>query len=188
MIKKLAIISALAIIGSNSAHAAGCEHFDTIPVGTEYRVGDTIPYPAGNVTFQRFKWSNGTFTTGGYATVVDQFTHNAHGIASPELNLNNIKAHWVMDPEPASLFYMKYSDSGGNVNLYINGFLANVDNLSQLNGRTIGGVEVEVSQVNEANQNGQYTGMHGTVTLVGEIERFGIGGQEFRIDDVCGVI
>lgn len=70
----------------------------------------------------------------------------------------------------------KFGEFGGNLNIEINNQFENFEDFQDIAGTTIGGVSVNVT-----NGFGQDAG---TVELIGEIEQFRIGGQEFLLDDI----
>lgn len=68
-----------------------------------------------------------------------------------------------------------YGDFGGNLNIIVNDLLVNVSDWSAIHNTTIAGVDATVET---------FDSTHGRITLVGNITTFGIGGQEFWIDDI----
>jgi hypothetical protein len=69
-----------------------------------------------------------------------------------------------------------FGEYGGNVNLTINGNLRNVADLQELDGTSVGGVHVEVTDLGAS---------RGLLALTGPIQGVAIGGQELWIDHVC---
>ena len=120
------------------------------------------------VTPGPFTHSNGDVTNDG---VVSTRTDN---FANQSLRLGNATAAFQFDRAIGGLA-LAFADEGGNTNLRINGLLQNVPNLTALDGQTIGGVSVAVNQV---------TDNIGLLTLLGNINDFAIGGQEFWFDNL----
>ena len=69
-----------------------------------------------------------------------------------------------------------FGEYGGNLNIEINGDFRNFDDMADIDGLIIGGVEVAVININP---------QLGFVRLAGSIDAFMVGGQEFWIDDIC---
>jgi hypothetical protein len=153
--------------------------FESYPLGAQYVVGNNQTYQDIYGEFTKFQWSNGTWTSGGIATVVNGGQAQGSG---QEVNLNNINIRFIFAAvQPVSATF-KYADWGGNVNLGINGTLSNRGDLSELNGSVVNGVLILVTRTDVPG------GHYGTVALIGQsssIERFGVGGQEFWADDIC---
>lgn len=144
--------------------------FSGVAVGTTYRVGDTFPAPAGvTVTARQFQWRNGQNASDGSARISDS---NQAGGTSPELRVDNINFQFDF-ASPPNQVTVRFADLGGNVNLSVNSIFRNLDNLSEVNGQSIGGAQVSVTP-----------GRVGILTLTGAISSFAIGGQEFFIDNV----
>jgi hypothetical protein len=131
-----------------------------------------------------FTWKNGTMTTNGYAEIQQQ---GLAGGSGNELAINNILV-WLALPgvaDSVQRVQFKFGEYGGNLNLWINNQLQNIDNFSQLNGVTIGGVQVRVLSGGLGND-------HGQLELIGKMKQqasglgqLALGGQELWIDDIC---
>jgi hypothetical protein len=149
--------------------------FEDLAAGSTFIVGDT--FASGDLSYavRAFQWSNGVWTSGGHAGVVSS---GMAGGTGNEINTNNVNLEFGFT-SPLKSLYLLYGEYGGNVNIEINGDFRNFQNLSQINGATIGGVTVSV--VNGFGDD------RGTLTLTGEIDQFAIGGQEFFIDGVRAV-
>jgi hypothetical protein len=93
-----------------------------------------------------------------------------------EMIVNNILLKFDFGGPVAGLA-LRFGEYGGNLNIDINGEFVNFENFADINGAVIGGVNVSV--VNGLGND------QGTLTLLGTIESFAIGGQELFIDDVC---
>jgi|JI10StandDraft_1071094.scaffolds.fasta_scaffold53811_4 hypothetical protein len=171
------LFCALALAASASSAAASCLDFDSTPAGTAQGVGPVVALPDGNVSLRRFFWLGGGSTVAGVATVVA--SNWAAGSAPHELNLNNINLRVdVITAAATTTATFNYADFGGNVNLRVNGVLANVNDLSGVPA-FLGGAAVAVTRIN-------MFGYHfGTVMITGALTDFAVGGQEFYVDDVC---
>ena len=145
-----------------------------------FMVGDVVAATGATINFQQFQWSNGMWTAGGVASVVASTF--AGGTPVNELNLNNIFMR-VTPNTPSTGASYRYADLGGNVNFGVNGDFRNVADISTLNGTVIGGCNVLVTRTNFP---GGYRGIVEITPPPGVLlERFGVGGQEFFVDDVC---
>ena len=149
--------------------------FEDLAAGSTYIVGNAFASGDLIYTVKAFQWSNGSWTSSGHAGVG---TGGNAGGTGNEINANNVNLAFGFSGPLRSL-YLLFGEYGGNVNIEVNGDFRNVQNLSQINGNTIGGVAVSV--VNGLGNDS------GSLTLTGEIVQFAIGGQEFFIDGVRGV-
>lgn len=174
------IFTLLGLAKTASAVSLECMDFESYTPGIAHPVGTTLTYNDIFGELVAFQWNNGTWTSDGAGTVVNSNHANGSG---QEANLDNINIRYNFDTDQPFIVVLRYADYGGNINLGVNGFFHNTNDLSDLNGMNIGGAWVIVSRQNE----GMSSNHHGTVTLVGSIERFAIGGQEFWVDDVCGL-
>ncbi|MFV2065380.1 MAG: FG-GAP-like repeat-containing protein [Pirellulales bacterium] len=124
-----------------------------------------------NVTVQPFTFLNGQVTSDGSARArVVNLGNTPTQVLAP----NNANVDFDFEETLSSLLLL-FSDSGGNVNLRVNGELRNVSNLGSLDGQVIGDVLVNVTTVSDN---------FGILGLSGSIDAFAIGGQEFWIDNL----
>jgi len=100
---------------------------------------------------------------------------NRAGGGGQELATYNIDLQFSL-PTPSDGFTLLYEESGGSVNLAINGDLRTATDMVDLNGATIGGTQVAVT-----------TNALGVsqIEVLGTVNTFIVGGQEFRIDYLC---
>jgi hypothetical protein len=121
-------------------------------------------------TIGAFAFPAGGGTGDGFARV--QFT----GGNTPQQSIatNNATANFDLGDgvTGVALFFF---DGGGSVNLIVNGETRAVQNFTELNGQTVGGAVVTVNQV---------TDNLGILLVVGAVETFGLGGQEFWFDNL----
>ena len=157
----------------NATTVAGCMPFEAAPNGP-FNVGDS--YSEGGLTLigRAFRLSNGQLSSPGKAS--KSASINAVG-AAPEMQLNNIVLETGPLAAPFTQIDFKFAEHGGNINLSINGELANVDNFADINGIKLGGAYVSVT-----GGNGQDAG---SVTIWGIVSQFSIGGQTLWLDDLC---
>ena len=146
--------------------------FEDLIVNIEYKVGDIFTTRGTPVTVKPFQWSGGGWTSDGYTKVVAM---GLAGGSGNEMNVNNVNLDFDLGP-PVTELSLLFGEYGGNLNIEINGDFRNVLNFSDINGLTIGGVNVTVID---------FGGGKGRLKLTGGIiNQFAIGGQELWIDDV----
>ena len=150
-----------------------CVMFEGLPLGNQYHVGDTFTDSGVDITAVGFEWSTGEFFTGGLAIVENG---GLAGGAGQEMHLNNVNLAFNFGG-PIPGLDLLFGEYGGNLNLEINGDFRNFENLADIDGLVIGGVQVSVV--------GGLGNDMGSLTLSGDINSFSIGGQEFWIDDIC---
>ncbi len=173
----LALLAITAII---TPVAAACLHMERPAPGTTAGVGPLPPHPAGNVSLRGFRWLPSGGTMAGFSTIV--VSNYTAGSPVQEMNLNNISLA-VAPTVGTMVASFAYADFGGNVNLWVNGVLSNTADLSGAPA-SMAGVNVNITRI-------AMFGYHfGTVTLDGTatntvLSSFGVGGQEFFVDEVC---
>jgi hypothetical protein len=165
----------LAVRPAAAALAPGdCVDFEDLTLATQYNVSDVFADSGVAMAAAQFQWSNGTWTSAGFARVQGARFAGGTGL---DLQLNNITVDFDFGRpvEDIRLFFGEY---GGNINLTINGDFKNVVDLADLDKQVVGGAFVEVGL--------SPTGL-GIVVIEGTVNSFSIGGQELWIDDVCEV-
>lgn len=151
--------------------------FDDQVNGTRFHVGDSFVSGAATHSFIHF-FPPGTACTNPDPTGFAQIGNAGNACGSGrEIWLNNIN-DLIDFGGPVDWLVLNYADLGGNVNVGVNGDCRNVENLSDLNGTTVGGAEFWAVDYGTPGQS------CGTLYVVGLIESFGIGGQEFFIDNI----
>lgn len=183
-IKNFMAISTLAIASLMIAptFAFECKNFDAEPLNTQWVEGDSIAESDATINFGRFRAVNGNISSD---TAEVLYQDKANGVATPELHLDNINIQLIYSPDVPSTVIMKYAELGGDVNLGINGTRRAKYNMIDFNGRSISGVDIDVSETPIYANNGVQEGVRGTIVLTGNIERFSVGGEELRVDDIC---
>ena len=152
-----------------------CFRYSDLTPGATYNVGDTITTSGTDIVVEQFQWASGSWTSSGSAEVDTR--NYAHGSGN-DLNARNVNLHFQFD-YPIDKIMFKFGELGGNNNIKVNGDFKNVQDLVNLNGTTIGGVQATVDAYQEGNN------WYGKMTLDGGINDFSIGGQELWLDDVC---
>ncbi len=169
----------VAVAALSAGEAPQCVTFESVPpIDTDalFSVGESFVDGGATVSFA-------PFTLGGGGTVEDGAAYaDAGGSAfgsGQYLWTNNILASFDF-AGPLGGLTLAFSDFGGSENLLVNGQLLNVDDFGELPG-SVGGVVVSASGEGSSGQG------IGGLTLLGPLRSFGIGGQEFALDDVCPV-
>jgi hypothetical protein len=152
--------------------ALACVEFESPPLGAKYTVGTSFTDSGATIALEKFQWTGGSWTTAGYAQIDNR---QLAGHAGQDLWLNNINARFKF-PRCVKGLSLLFGEYGGNINLEINGDFRNALNLLDLDGATVGGVTVDVTDFGNS---------RGRLVLAGIVQTFAIGGQELWIDHVC---
>jgi len=152
---------------------AYCIDFEDPPLGTVYGVGDVFSDSGALVFVERFQWGSAVWTDTGYAQIGPG---GMAGGTGQELIVNNVNVSFDFPVLPDEVTF-QFGEYGGNLNIDVNNNLVNFSNFVDIDGSTIGGVTVTVT-------NGLGND-RGTVRLEGLIHRLAVGGQELVIDHVC---
>lgn len=169
------LILLITLLGSSivPVHAqTAIADFDDLPVGNQYTIGQR--FVSGGLPFcvESFTWAGGQETSDGYTEISDR---NMAGTRSPELWTNNANLRSGFTGVLTQLF-LTYGAHGGNVNLRINNEVRyDFGRPGELNGETIGGVEIIAQEDDQG---------FGVLMLQGPIRSFAIGGQEFAVDNI----
>jgi hypothetical protein len=182
-------LTATNLVGTSTAtvtitvqKVAECIDFESLLLDKIYHVGDTFTDSGVTVEVLSFQWGSGSWTSSGYARVVDD---SYAGISGNEINTNNVNLGFAFSSQLKGLS-LNYGEYGGNLNIQINGEFKNFQNFDDINGSTIGGVSISII-------NG-FGNDKGRLILSGEMNTFSfqekeftflIGGQELWIDHVC---
>jgi len=153
-----------------------CVEFEELLLGTQYDVGEGFMEACVAINVERFQWSNKDWYYGGHTKVKD---YGRAGGSGQEMEVNNVNLKFAYYC-PWQGLSLLFGDYGGNLNIEINGDFRNFDDFEDIDGLTIGGVDVDVSVT--------YVSTHdyiGSLTLSGGICSFSIGGQELCVDHVC---
>jgi hypothetical protein len=128
-----------------------------------------------------FQWEGGSWTSGGYARVYDG---SYAGVSGKEININNVNLGFQFS-NPLRGLSLNFGEYGGNLNIQINGEFKNFQDFDDIDGTTIGGVSISIS--NSAAEKGELilSGEMATFNLQGKEFNFLIGGQELWIDHIC---
>lgn len=163
-----------------------CVHFENPRLGTKYKVRDKFKDSCAKITVQAFQWSNSKWTNNGFAKVGNA---GRAGGSNQEIEINNINLAFDFNTSCKSLSFL-FGEYGGNLNIGINGDFRNFENFADINGTTIGGVNVSV--VNGFGNDKGVLKLSGKIIkskfTLGKKDVWAsiiIGGQELWIDDVC---
>ena len=133
-------------------------------------MGETVKSAGVEITGKPFYFVDGQSTSAGVAIVRNVLKPGE----KQDISMGNINLDFDFGGRANGLSLL-YSDSGGNVNLQVNGDRKIVADLLSLHGQQVGGVGVSVTTVDGGFR----------LTLDGGIDQFAIGGQEFALDEVA---
>ena len=127
-----------------------------------------------------------SFVTEGVTVEVNDYNGNSGGSATVEnpnfagagngMFISNAMLDFDFD-FPLTTIGFAFHDHGGSIRLSVNGDEVQVDDPSQYHNTVQGGANISVALTVTG-------GEFGFVTIQGAITEFGVGGQEFSIDDV----
>lgn len=168
--------------------SATCESLNTLVLGEQIVVGGAPPSnsfqpPTMDIGAHPFTWATGTTTSGGYANIENA---GHAGGSGNEITVNNIVISIdVGFGQTLNALRFSFGEYGGNLNVSVNNSFTNFQNFSDINGKTIGGVAVNVLSGGSGNDKGQieFTGTMSEQTS--GLGQFAVGGQELYIDDIC---
>jgi hypothetical protein len=158
---------------SKAAQVLGCIDFGGLLLNRVYTVGSAFVASGTGITVRSFVWRNGIPTNQGFAQVQNR---GLAGGAGNEMAVNNASLAFSLRGRARALM-LRFGEYGGNLNITINGRFVNFNNFADINGASIGGVNVSAT-------NG-FGNDRGRLVLTGPITSFSLGGQELWIDDVC---
>ena len=161
------VLLLVAILLAQNAGATVIDFEDTTH-GATYNVGGSFTTSGVVITAGEFFYLPTGSSTSGYAEI--QSGSRAGGTGY-EVWTNNINLSFDFGL-PCKGLSLQYNDDGGNINLRINGSLANVEDFALLPA-TLGGTSVFTTP-----------GNIGAMFVIGTINSFEIGGQELAIDNV----
>ena len=161
------VLLLVAILLAQNANATVIDFEDTT-LGATYNVGGSFTTSGVVVTAGEFFWLPSGSTTTGQAVIQSGGSAGGTGY---EVWTNNINLSFDFGL-PCEGLSLQYNDDGGNINLRINGILANVEDFALLPA-TLGGTSVFTTP-----------GNLGAMFVIGTINSFEIGGQELAIDNV----
>lgn len=170
----------LVAVGALSAgEAPACVAFESVPnVGSDaaFAVGERFEDGGATVSLAPFTLRDGSSYQDGSAYADLGLIPGGSGQA---LWTNNILAAFDFGGAVGGVT-LRFADYGGSENVALNGELFNLSALDQLPAHS-GAVSLSARGVGASGQGG------GELTVLGAVTSFGIGGQEFAIDDVCPV-
>lgn len=168
----------VAVAALSAGEALECVTFESIASVTPdapFTVGDSFSEGSTTVTLKPFTQSDGSPSREGSAYA----SFGSAGGSSAALWTNNIVTSFDFGMSVGGLS-LNFGDYGGNENLNLNGEALNVGALGELP-MSVAGVQVAASGAGASGQG------VGDLTLLGPVTSFGIGGQEFALDDVCPI-
>jgi hypothetical protein len=161
----------LVTVSMNSADAVTAD-FEDLVVNTVYNNGDMFTSNGVDFTVVDYIFSNGDIFSGGSTTVSNPTQAGAgNGMTMGNVNLD------VGLAGGAQIVGFAYAESGGNINLTVNGMLFNTDDFIDTDGFANAQFSISASETFPGSN-------EGFVSVTGTINQFSLGGQELAIDDV----
>jgi hypothetical protein len=152
--------------------------FEDLSLGATYHVGNSFTTSGVAITGQQFFLLPSGSTTGGSADVENGLLA---GGAGKEMHTDNINLSFNFGSALNGLT-LQYGEYGGNINLEINGALANVQNFFDVPAG-LGGTSIFTLDT------GPHGNSKGVMVIIGNINSFKIGGQELYLDNmVCSQV
>lgn len=152
---------------------SGCVDFESVPLGAQYHFQDSFSDSGAVMTVEAFQSGGGSWNSDDYVEAIASESTNF----GKSIKIDNMVLRIDIGVVATNGLTFIFSETGGNINMTVNGEFRNVDNFADLNGQTIGGTTVLV-------QNGGGNDA-GAVALNGEVNSFSVGGQELIVDQVC---
>jgi hypothetical protein len=156
----------------DSTTSSDCVDFEDLPYPHSYSYGQFFVDSGAIIELGEFFWFPTGSTTGGSCPVDNR---QLSGGTDQDVNSNNINLDFDFG-EPFVRLDLLYTDYGGNVNVRVNGALANFADIASLHMTTLGGASIVLQGP---------SGSTGQLIVTGDISTFAIGGQELWIDHVC---
>ncbi|HNZ48457.1 MAG TPA: hypothetical protein PKN92_06385, partial [Candidatus Hydrogenedentes bacterium] len=150
-----------------------CLNFYGLSADFDAGVGEPVFILGVPFTTSEFFWLPDGSTSSGTVSVTENVIDGVPVLALDNINLGYTFGSGVNPPPCISIFYV---ESGGNINLEINGDLRNVEDFADLNGQSVGGVSVF---------DFPYDGELRVLHLQGIASSFKLGGQELFLEKIC---
>jgi hypothetical protein len=166
---------------------ATCESLDSLALGSRIVIGpppiNSFQPPTMDIAAHPFTWRNGTMTSNGYAEI--QSAGRAGGSRN-EMAVNNLLVSISVGfGQTLQAVRISFGEYGGNLNVSVNNAFRNFDDFAQINGTTIGGVQVSVPSGGLGNDLGQIEFVGTMTDQASGLGQLAVGGQELWIDDIC---
>jgi hypothetical protein len=157
--------------------------FEDLTLGQSYNVGDSFTTSGVVITVEEFQGPEGSWYTYGDVTVETDIGPgfiNTAGGSGNELGVRSVNLYFDFDTTLSGLELL-YGDFGGNLNIELNGDFVNFNNFIDIDNTTIGGTTISALDTGTP---GHSTG---TLSVVGTIQSFKIGGAELWVDNVVAL-
>jgi len=168
----------IVVAAAFSACFHGSEHcldFEDTTAGTQVDVGGQFTTTGTSIAIEPFQWANGIWTSNGSVRIDNR--NYALGSGN-DVNTRNATLSPAF-PYPVEWIWFRFGELGGNNNIRINSTFANVPDLAELNGTTLGGAQILVTATQTGNN------WFGAMLILGPVDDFAIGGQELWLDNLC---
>ncbi len=157
---------------------AFCVDFEDLVLNTDYSVGNQFWASGVQIDVEGFQLddTDETWVDDGFARVSGD---QSAGGSGKDIEANNVNLRF--HGGPWDCLSLLFGDWGGNLNIEVNGHFRNFCDFREIDGETIGGVEVSVAVFVDV----PHSCYQGMLFLSGTINSFAIGGQELFVDNVC---
>jgi hypothetical protein len=163
------LLSAITLAATSGLALGDLASFNDLAVGTEYTVGQT--FTSDGVGFEILDFRPGVMFSN-RARVDNNLMAGGDGL---DLELNNVRLELMIPFAEVPSVTIFFGQFGGENNLFVNGDMLTSGNIFDLDGMTIGGADIDVLA---------FDASHGRLTVTGDIQSFGISGQELWVDNL----
>lgn len=165
------LTGAIALAAASGLAAADLASFNDLVLGTQYMVGDT--FTSDGVGFEIMDFTPGSMFSN-FAEVDNALMAGGSGL---DLQLNNVRLELVVPFSSVPSVTVFFGQFGGQNNIFVNGAMISSGTIYDLDGMSVGGATIEVTDLGGGPSLGR-------LVVTGDIESFGISGQELWVDDV----
>jgi len=169
------LVSTVALAATSGLALADLASFNDLVLDTEYMVGDT--FTSDGIGFEILDFRPGVMFSN-LARVHDDLMAGGDGL---DLELNNVRLELMVPFSSIPSVTIFFGQFGGENNLFVNGDMLTSGTIFDLDGMMIGGATIEVADLGGGPTQGR-------LTVTGDIESFGISGQELWVDNLRFVV
>ncbi len=162
---------AIALVATAGLAAADLASFNDLTVGDEYMVGDS--FTSDGITFDILDFTPGSMFSN-RARVDDNLMAGGDGF---DLELNNVRLELAVPFSSVPSVTIFFGQFGGDNNIFVNGDMISTATFYDVDGMSVGGATIDVADLGGGPS-------FGRLTVTGDIESFGISGQELWVDNL----
>ncbi len=165
------LTGAVALTAASGLAAADLASFNDLIVDTQYMVGDS--FTSDGVGFEILDFTPG-YMFSSHAQVHDNQMAGGDGL---DLELNNVRLELTVPFSSVPSVTVFFGQFGGQNNIFVNGEMIETGTFYDVDGMTVGGATIDVADLGGGPSLGR-------LTVTGDIESFGISGQELWVDNL----